>query len=85
MREQHEQHEQPDNLWFGKTEGRLGFGPLNWQGRAATYLYVFLVVVAVFVYSTLGVTFFVIGFYTVVFALLVAIKSDLLKGWPPGS
>jgi hypothetical protein len=80
-----EEPEHPETPWFGKTDGRLGFGPLNWQGRAATFLYVFLVVVAVFIYSTLGVTFFVIGFYTVVFFLLVAVKSDLLKGWPPGS
>jgi hypothetical protein len=81
----HEEDEHPDNPWFGKTAGRLGFGPLNWQGRAAIFLYVFLVVVAIFVYSQLGVTIFVIGFYTVVFALMVAMKSDIMKGWPPGS
>ena len=80
-----EQDHPPDSPWFGKTAGRLGFGPLNWQGRAATFLYIFLVVVAIFIYSQLGVTIFVIGFYTVVFALVIAIKSDLLKGWPPGS
>jgi hypothetical protein len=80
-----EQDQTPDSQWFGKTVGRLGFGPLNWQGRAATFLYIFLVVVAVFVYSQLSVTIFVIGFYTVVFALVIAIKSDLMKGWPPGS
>jgi len=77
--------ERQARLWFGKKPGGLGFGPLNWQGRAATFLYVFLVVVAVFLYSQLGVTFFVIGFYTVVFGLVVAIKSDLMQGWPPGS
>jgi len=80
-----EEDQSPDSPWFGKTESRLGFGPLNWQGRAATFLYVFLVVVAIFVYSQLGVTIFVIAFYSVVFGLLVAIKSDLMKGWPPGS
>ena len=80
-----EGHERQTRMWFGKKHGGLGFGPLNWQGKAATFLYVFLVLVAVFVYSQLGVTFFVIGVYTVVFGLVVAIKSDIMQGWPPGS
>lgn len=71
--------------WFGKTDGGLGFGPLTWQGRAATFLYVFLVVVAVVTYSKLAVTAFVILFYTVVFVFVLVVKSDLLKHWPPGS
>ena len=79
------EEERPARMWFGTKTGGLGFGPLNWQGRAATFLYVFLVVVAIFLYSQIGVTFFVIGFYTVVFGLVVAIKSDIMKGWPPGS
>ena len=70
-------------LWFGKTAGRLGYGPLTWQGRAATVLYVFLVLVAVVTYSQLVLTALVVVFYTVVFAFLVALKSDLLKNWPP--
>jgi hypothetical protein len=28
---------------------------------------------------------FVVGFYTVAFGFVVAVKSDLLKDWPPGS
>ena len=72
-----------DRLWFGRKDSRLGFGPLTWEGRVALWLYLFLVVVAVVVYATLGLTLFVIAFYTVVLALLVAVKSDLLKGWPP--
>ncbi len=82
-----EGNERQTRMWFGKKPGGLGFGPLNWQGKAASFLYVFLVVVAIFVYSysQIGVTFFVIGFYTVVFGLVVAIKSDVMQGWPPGS
>jgi len=71
--------------WFGKVEGGLGFGPLTWQGRAATFLYVFLVIVAVIIYSALSLTILVIGIYTVVFVLLVAFTSDLMDHWPPGS
>jgi hypothetical protein len=80
-----EEEEGSDRPWFGKSTNRLGFGPLNWQGRAATFLYVFLVIVAIFLYSQLGLTIFVIAFYTVAFGLVVAMKSDLMKGWPPGS
>lgn len=72
-------------LWFGKRDGRLRFGPLTWQGRAATFLYFFLVLVALVTYSQLGLTLFVVGFYTVAFGFVVAVKSDLLKDWPPGS
>ena len=71
--------------WFGRKEGGLGFGPLTWQGRAATFLYVFLVIVAVVIYSALSLTFLVIGLYTVAFVLLVAFTSDLMDNWPPGS
>jgi hypothetical protein len=72
-------------LWFGKRDGRLRFGPLTWQGRAITFLYFFLVLVALVTYSQLGLTLFVVGFYTVAFGFVVAVKSDLLKDWPPGS
>ncbi len=71
--------------WFGKKENWLGFGPLTWQGRAATYLYVFLVVVAVVLYSSLSLIALVVGIYTVAYVLLVAFRSDLLEHWPPGS
>jgi hypothetical protein len=70
--------------WFGQTEGGIGFGPLTWQGRAATFLYVFLVIVAVIIYSQLSLTFMVIGLYTVAYLLLVAFTSDLMDHWPPG-
>ena len=72
-------------LWFGKREGGLRFAPLTWQGRAATFLYVVLVATAVFTYSQLTLTAFVVVFYTVTFGLTVAYKSDLLENWPPGS
>jgi hypothetical protein len=71
--------------WFGKKEGGLGFGPLTWQGRAVTALYVFLVVVAIFVYSEITLTVLVVVFYTIVFGFVVMLKSDVLKHWPPGS
>ena len=71
--------------WFGRKAGGLGFGPLTWQGRAATFLYVFLVIVAVVIYSALSLTFLVIGLYTVAFVLLVAFTSDIMDNWPPGS
>ncbi|MGO8874122.1 MAG: hypothetical protein ACLQPH_22475 [Acidimicrobiales bacterium] len=64
--------------WFGKKEGGLGFGPLRWQGRAATFLYLLLVIVAVVTYSQLTLTALVVVFYTVVFCLVVAFKSDLM-------
>ena len=71
--------------WFGKKEGGLRFAPLTWQGRAATFLYCFLVLVALFIYSQLMLTVFVVVFYTVAFGLLVMYKSDLMENWPPGS
>jgi hypothetical protein len=66
-------------LWFGKKEGGLGFGPVSREGRVATVLYVLLVVVAVFTYSQLALTAFVIAFYTVVFGSIVIVKSDIMK------
>ncbi|MGD0882380.1 MAG: hypothetical protein ABSB09_12510 [Acidimicrobiales bacterium] len=69
-------------LWFERTTRGVGFHPVNWQGRSAMFLYCFLVLVAVITYSQLILTVFVIGFYTVVFTLIVAVKSDLLKDWP---
>ena len=77
--------DRPKARWFGKKETRLGFGPVTWQGRAATFLYVLLVVFAVVIYSTLSLTALVIGLYTVVFVLLVAYTSELMDHWPPGS
>jgi hypothetical protein len=73
------------SLWFGKKEGGLRIAPLTWQGRAATFLYCFLVLVAVLTYSQLTLTVFVVVFYTVTFGLLVVYKSDLMDKWPPGS
>jgi hypothetical protein len=70
-------------LWFGKKENALGFGPLTREGRAVTCLYVFLVLVAVFTYSQIALTAFVIVFYTVAFGLLVVAKSDLMKDHQP--
>ncbi len=58
---------------------------LTWQGRAATFLYCVLVLVAIVTYSQLTLTLFVVAFYTVAFVLLVAYKSDLMENWPPGS
>jgi len=78
------EHNDP-RLWFGKKEGGIRFAPLTWQGRAATFLYVFLVVVAFFTYSQLTLTAFVVVFYTVAFGLLVVYKSDLMDNWPPSS
>jgi hypothetical protein len=65
--------------WFGKKEGALGFGPITREGRVVTVLYVLLVVVAVFTYSQLALTAFVVGFYTVAFGCVVIVKSDLMK------
>jgi hypothetical protein len=78
-----EREQAPD--WFGRKQGGLGIAPLTWQGRAATIIYVFLVLVAIFTYSQLMLTALVVIFYTVVFCFLVAYKSDLMKNWPPGS
>jgi hypothetical protein len=66
-------------LWFGKKDGRLGFGPVARQGRVVTVLYVLLVIVAVFTYSQLALTAFVVAFYTVAFGCIVIVKSDLMK------
>jgi hypothetical protein len=65
-------------LWFGKKKGGLGFGPTTRQGRVVTVLYVLLLVVAVFTYSQLLLTVFVVLFYTVVFGLVVVAKSNLM-------
>ena len=70
--------------WFGRTHGRLGVGPLTWQGRAATFLYVFLVLVAVVLYRSISLVLLVVGVYTVAFGLLVAFTSDVMDHWPPG-
>ena len=75
----------PKRRWFGKKDGGLGFGPLTWQGRAATVLYVVLVLFAVVIYRTLSLTALVIVLYTVGFVLLVAFTSELMDNWPPGS
>jgi hypothetical protein len=70
---------QESQLWFGKKESWLGFGPITRRGRIAAYLYVLLVVVAVFTYSQIALTAFVVAFYTVVFGLVVVAKSDIMK------
>ena len=66
-------------LWFGKKEGGLGFGPITRQGRVVTVAYVLLVVVAIFTYSQLALTAFVVAFYTVAFGSIIIVKSDLMK------
>ncbi|MGA2836188.1 MAG: hypothetical protein ABSF84_06285 [Acidimicrobiales bacterium] len=71
-------------LWFERTTRGVGFHPVTWQGRSTIFLYFLLVATAIFIYSQLILTVFVIGFYTIVFTLVVAVKSDLMKGWPPG-
>ncbi len=73
------------DLWFRRRRGGLGIAPVGWQGRATTFLYLFLVLVALVTYSELAVTAFVIVFYTVVFGFVLVVKSDLLEHWPPGS
>jgi hypothetical protein len=70
---------QEPQLWFGKKAGGLGFGPTTRQGRVVTALYALLVVVAIFTYSQLALTGFVIIFYTVVFGFVVLAKSDIMK------
>jgi hypothetical protein len=70
-------------LGFGKKEGGIGFGPITRQGRVVTVLYVLLVVVAIFTYSQLALTAFVIVFYTVAFGCVVIVKSDLMKDHRP--
>jgi hypothetical protein len=71
--------QQEPQLWFGKKESGLGFGPITKQGRVVTALYVLLVVVAAFTYSQLALTVFVVAFYTVAFGLVVVAKSDLMR------
>ncbi len=70
---------QEPQLWFGKKEGGLGFGPITRQGRVVTVAYLLLVVVAIFTYSQLALTAFVVAFYTVAFGSIVIAKSDLMK------
>lgn len=78
-------HEEPERvLWFGRKTTGIGFAPLTWQGRAAIFLYFFLLAVAIFTYSQLTLTVFVVVFYTLVFGFVVVTKSDLMKDWPPG-
>jgi hypothetical protein len=64
--------------WFGKTNGRLGFGPTTREGRVITALYVLLLVVAVFTYSEIFLTVFVVLFYTLVFGLVIVAKSSIM-------
>jgi hypothetical protein len=66
-------------LWFGKKEGGLGFGPIARQGRVVTIAYFLLVIVAIFTYSQLALTAFVVAFYTVAFGCIIIAKSDLMK------
>jgi hypothetical protein len=66
-------------LWFGKKQTGLGFGPITKQGRIVTALYVLLCVTAVFTYSQLALTGFVVLFYTLVFGCVIVYKSDLMK------
>jgi hypothetical protein len=66
-------------VWFGKTKGWIGFGPTTRQGRIVTVLYVLLLVVAVFTYSQLFLTVFVVLFYSLAFGFLVIAKSNLMN------
>jgi hypothetical protein len=66
-------------LWFGRKQGGLGFGPIARQGRVVSVLYALLVMVAIFTYSQLALTGFVVLFYTVVFGFVVLYKSDIMK------
>ena len=50
----------------------------SWKGHAVLMGWVLLVVVALVTYSTLGITLFVVGFYSVVLLGIVSVKSDLL-------
>jgi hypothetical protein len=74
-----EEAEREPQLWFGKKEGRLGFGPITKEGRIAVALYVLLLLVAVLTYSQLALTVFVGLFYTLVFGFVVVFKSDIMK------
>jgi hypothetical protein len=74
-----ETERQESQLWFGKKESWLGFGPITRQGRIVAYLYVLLVVVAVFTYSQIELTAIVVAFYTIAFGLVVVAKSDIMK------
>jgi hypothetical protein len=76
--------EQESQLWFGKKESWLGFGPIARQGRVVTYLYVLLVVVAAFTYSQIALTALVVVFYTMVFGLVIVAKSDIMKNQTRG-
>ena len=74
-----EEPERESQLWFGKKEGGLGFGPITREGRIATVLYVLLSVVAVFTYSQLALTVLVVLFYTLVFGCVIVAKSEIMK------
>jgi hypothetical protein len=67
------------NLWFEKKEGGLGLAPITWQGKFATILYIVLVLFAVVVYSSLSLIVTVLIIYTIIFAFIVIVKSDVLK------
>jgi cell division protein FtsW (lipid II flippase) len=69
--------------WFAKTGHGFPVAPVTWQGRFATALYVVLVLLALLVYSDLGLIVFVIFFYTMVFSFVVVLKSDLLDDRNP--
>jgi hypothetical protein len=64
------------SLWFARTE--RGVRITSWKGRATLMGWALLVVIALVTYSTLGITVFVVGFYTAVLLGVVAVKSDLL-------
>ena len=66
-------------LWFGRKEGGLGFGPITRQGRVVTIFYILLVALAIFTYSQFALTVLVAIFYTVVFFFVVLAKSDIMK------
>jgi len=76
--------EREDDAWFGRTESGIGVGPRNWKGRAVLMGWVLLTVIAVVTYSTLGITIFVVAFYSAIVIGIVAVKSDLLDEYRSG-
>jgi hypothetical protein len=76
-----------ENLSSGSAKGTAGSDSAHSPGRAGrppscTSFWCWWRLVT---YSQLGLTLFVVGFYTVAFGFVVAVKSDLLKDLPPGS
>ena len=78
MRDDVEVEQQQRDLWFERSEQGLGVRPASWKGRTTLMAWLLLVVIALLTYSALGITVFVVLFYTAVLVAIVALKSDLL-------